>query len=1026
MQPTILIVGNHIRFWRSVVNLISKELNEEGFSVLSLIGRDSHTVNDSPDFLHGTESIYRTCADLPVQGYIVLTGTLSFQAAPQRVLELLERLSDKSVISLGTEIPNIPSVVPDNRSGMRALVDHMTRDPQRRNIAFIQGGRAMRDSIERETVFREVLSSKQIPVQEDLIIEGGFKPADAYTQMCKLLERRTDVETVVAASDLMAYSAIQALREYGLQVPDDVIVSGFNNRTDAITCAPPLTSVGYGFAECARTAVHALLTQINGGDANAVIAARDTSDTQVVIRRSSIPPASDLSSSLLAACAQPYLRETQDDSAKVRNATVNLPPPPNPLDQEQASIFGSFRKTIAGPDNTFVEHLAKYLYSTIREASELEWCEQMTIHLEFIVASRSTDSSINHLLPCLSKAREMVAEATGFYRERVAFENERIRRFQDNLHIELASCVEFTDLRIPIEKFVKAVPLRRLYLFFNYQTDERNARSLAKWFTFHELQDSSMNELAFDASKGLPSQLWQELNFGPLVLLPLCAGARTFGYLLIESTFNSALSVENLAISVGNAVNNCLRLQALAQQACELHKRNASLSYLAERDELTGLRNRSGFIDQLNHSIERAANKRCLIEILFIDLDGFKTINDSFGHDVGDIVLNIMAKRLAGLLGGADCCARFGGDEFSVLLESPVGDKSAITLADRVLNVLQVPFSVGKMSITLGASIGVARYGNGSDESVTVVDLLKQADTAMYQAKASGKNRVRFYTESMSIALHKRVKLENAITMGLDNGEFYVKYQPRVNVLTNEILGFEVLARWNTVHDDINPDETLPDVFIPVAEATGSIVEIDHLALTLACKQLKFWKDTFQISTRMSVNMSIMRLQQPGLVNTVQNTLQAFGVDPEMIELEITESGIMDDIENSMRTLNELRLLGVHLSIDDFGTGHSSLAYLKKLPVNCLKIDQSFLKGLANNNFDNFDAKIVQSIIRLANSMGFSVVAEGVENQAQCSFLIDNGCELAQGYLFSEALSSEDAIKLYKHSSLTKSVSEIA
>ena len=380
------------------------------------------------------------------------------------------------------------------------------------------------------------------------------------------------------------------------------------------------------------------------------------------------------------------------------------------------------------------------------------------------------------------------------------------------------------------------------------------------------------------------------------MLLPLCAGARTFGYLLIESTFNSALSIENLAISIGNAVNSCLRLQALAEQACELQKRNASLSYLAERDELTGLRNRSGLIEQLNNFIERATDNGCLIEILFIDLDGFETINNSFNHDVGDIVLNFMAKRLAGLLGGAGCCASFGGDEFSVSLESPVGDKPAITLADRVLNIFQVPFSVGKMNITLGASIGVARYENGYNESVTVVDLVKQADTAMYQAKASGENCIRIYADSMSIALHKRVKLENAITMGLDNGEFYVNYQPRVNVLTNGILGFEVLARWNTVHDDINPDETLPDVFIPIAEGTGSIVEIDHLALTLACKQLKFWKDTFQISTRMSVNMSIMRLQQPGLVNTVRNTIKAFGVDPEMIELEITESGIMDDI----------------------------------------------------------------------------------------------------------------------------------
>ena len=345
MQPTILIVGNHIRFWRSVGNLISKELNEKGFGVLSLIGRDSHTLDTLPDFLQGTESTHRICADLPVQGYIVLTGTLTFQTAPQRVLKLVESLTDKPVVSLGTDIPNIPSVVPDNCSGMRALVNHMTRDPQRRNIAFIQGGREMRDSIERETVFREVLASKQIPVQEDLIIEGGFKPANAYTQMCNLLARRPDVETVVAASDLMAYSAIQALREHGLQVPDDVIVSGFNNRTDAATCAPPLTSVSYGYAECARTAVHALLTQINGGDANAVIAARDYSDSQVVIRRSSIPPVSDFSQFIISCfCTSCYSGNSGRPEQKTRMLLSICHRLPNPSIKNRPGFSNHFAR----------------------------------------------------------------------------------------------------------------------------------------------------------------------------------------------------------------------------------------------------------------------------------------------------------------------------------------------------------------------------------------------------------------------------------------------------------------------------------------------------------------------------------------------------------------------------------------------------------------------------------------------------------------------------------------------------------
>ena len=994
-----------------------------------VISPEAHSIDAALEFLRKTDSFSRASDDLSIQGYIVLTGTLSFHEAPQRFMKSIEKHLDKPVISLGMSIPNFPSVVPNNRSGMRAIVDHMTRDPQRRNIVFIQGGRTMPNSIERETVFREVLAEKQIPVQEDLIIEGRFQTGDAYAQMLNLLARRPDIHTVVAASDRMAYSAIQALRQHGLQVPDDVIVSGFDNGDYSIICEPPLTSASFDIAERARTTVHALLTQINGGDASTVIAASLESDTQMVIRRSSVPSEIDADNSSPAVTTIPGLRQSQYIVPNSNQDFNDLPPPPKPQDQEQAEIAESLQKALAGEDNTFIEQLSRFLYNTVPQANELRWCEQLIIHFEFVVAGCSANTCKKSLLPCLHKAHEVIAKATGHYRQTVAFENERIRVLQDNLHIRLASCTDFSDLHSPLRQFLNAMPLHRMYIILNDYFGVQKTNSQAKLLSFHKLQDDSisehiLNEAIFDVDKGLPSEMGRELRASPLVLLPLCDGDKTFGSLVVGHTYSAALSLENLATSISCAVNNCLRLHTLASQARELQKNNASLSYLAERDELTGLRNRSGFCQQLQRSIERLTSSEHMIEILYIDLDGFKTVNDSFGHDIGDNVLKSMAKRLTGELNENDICARFGGDEFAVILEGNHGKQSAAMLADRILSVLKVPFSVGNMSVRLGASIGISRYGNGSNESNTVVNLLKQADTAMYYAKSSGKNNTRLYADSMEVALRKRMKLENAINVGLENGDFYVKYQPRVNIINGEVIGFEVLMRWNCTFDDIHPDDTLPGVFIPVAEATGAIVAIDQLALTSACKQLKYWKDTFQVSKCLSVNMSVMRLQQSGLVDSVQDTLNTFGVDPKMIELEITESSAMNDIEDSERTLKRLRSIGVHLSIDDFGTGHSSLAYLKKLPVDCLKIDQSFLKGVTGADFDNFDAKIVKSIIGMGNSMGFSVVAEGVETQSQSCFLLNNGCKLAQGNFYSTALSAEAATVLCKESCSVASVSE--
>ncbi len=1014
MQPTIAIVANRYSdFRRPIIEQMAAQLNEAGIGVLCVIGRELQADGFcSQNAMHAYNSIYTDCASYPVRGYLVLSSTLSFDGSVDCVQQLVHQLRHKPVISFGIDIPGVLSLVPDNRTGMRDLMHHMTSDPARRNFVFIRGGKTMPDSVEREAEFRAVLKERSIPIQEDLILHGRFFSIDAYAAMCSLLQTRTDIDAVVAASDVMAVSAIQALREHGLRVPEDVIVSGFDDREIASDCIPPLTTVSYAFSERAKVAVEALMALIENKDASDIVASCHSVDSRLVTRDSSVcvvKQIKDESNGLvLSQAGQHNLAAQADVVEKLSDRIAQL----SPQDAVQACISDHLHDMVQGVETAFLETLAHYLQDVSRSRAEIAWCEHLVEDCVAVLIDAGVWRDKQQLMSTLVRARKILDDARRFYTQKLSFESERVRRLQDDLHIELASCVKLESLSASLGSFASAMSLNRLFLVLD-QPETSGPHICDKYLVLSFRHNSTTwYEAQFSSMHVLPPDLTEELSLGLLVQVPLCSEAKKLGYLLVDPTGIPTLSVENLANSISSAVSSCFRLQVLEYQALDLRQKNASLVYLSNHDELTGLKNRVAFSEQLAASMARSQRSMCSLEVLFIDLDGFKTVNDSCGHAAGDDVLRQVAQRLTRLCRNTDHFARFGGDEFAILVESAVGSKSAHALALRVLSELEAPFTVANTDIVLTASVGIARYGDGAGEGDSVENLLKQSDTSMYHAKASGKNRVSSFTDSMSVEIQKRMLLESAIKRGLEEGEFCVQYQPRVNVVTGTVLGFEALMRWHPKNSDIPVEDTRPGTFIALAESTGSIVELDKLALEQACAQLKIWKDQYQINTSVSVNMSVLRLQQPGLVEDVRETIQRHDIDPAMIELEVTESTAMDDISMNIRTLKQLRLLGVHLSIDDFGTGYSSLAYLKKLPVTCMKIDQSFLKGVMDNETDNSDAEIVKTIIALGKSMGYVLVAEGVEKQAQCNFLIQNGCEQAQGFLFAPSLTASDATQV--------------
>lgn len=421
------------------------------------------------------------------------------------------------------------------------------------------------------------------------------------------------------------------------------------------------------------------------------------------------------------------------------------------------------------------------------------------------------------------------------------------------------------------------------------------------------------------------------------------------------------------------------------------------MNHMAHHDELTGLPNRRLFEQQLVKAIAEHQQDDQSAAVLFLDIDRFKLVNDSQGHDVGDLLLRSVADRLREAVKQSGIVARLGGDEFSVLLTGGVSREDAQVIAAKVNRELDIPFSLRGKDLHITASIGIALYPDDGD---SLISLMKNADTAMYSAKENGKNTFHFYDLSMNDSLFERVQLENELRKALDRGEFFLVYQPQVEIASGRIVGVEALIRWqHGKKGSVSPAE-----FIPLAEETGMIVPIGEWVLRTACMQAMRWSRSGVGPLRMSVNLSSRQFLSPDFAESVEQIVRDTGMPAELLDLEITESMTLD-VNRSIETLRQLKKLGVSISIDDFGTGYSSLSYLKSFPVDRLKIDQSFVRQMQS---DTKDRSIVSTIISLAHNLNLQVVAEGVETPSQSIFLASHGCDEMQGYLISKPLAERE------------------
>lgn len=467
---------------------------------------------------------------------------------------------------------------------------------------------------------------------------------------------------------------------------------------------------------------------------------------------------------------------------------------------------------------------------------------------------------------------------------------------------------------------------------------------------------------------------------------------------LLIAKSGAEYAIEDSAAPILDQVGNILGVVLVFHDVSNARQMAQKMTYLAEHDYLTDLPNRLLLTDRITQAISAAKRRHSKLAILFIDIDHFKRVNDTLGHEIGDQLLKVLSKRIQLCIRASDTLSRQGGDEFVVLLPELHEDAVPAEIAQKILLAIKNPINIATHELYITASIGIAVY---PDDGESVDVLTRHADAAMYHAKNSGRNNYQFFTQEMSERVEAQLMMETGLQKAISNNELQLFYQAKLSIKTGKIIGAEALVRW------LHPQwgMMMPDRFIKIAEDSGLIKGIGHWVLREACTQNKKWQDAGLSKIPIAINVSVVELHHAQFTQEITKVLLQTGLQPNHLELEVTESVAIQSELKVIQDLNKLKEMGVRLSVDDFGTGYSSLSYLKLLPVNTIKIDKSFIRDI---QVDVNDAAIVTAIIKMSQSLGLTVIAEGVENQAQLDFLKSHGCDEMQGYLFSRPLPADE------------------
>jgi len=991
-----VLTDEYVDYRQLLVDHIAAVLDDAGFGTLCIAGRelDPCTVTDRKHVV--CNNIYRSVEQYPLQGLIILTGAMSGNADIARLAQFTRRYDHLPLISVGLEVPGITSLVLEETHCMYQLMEHVVTAAAKNVFVFVRGSTQDPYSLSRENIFRSVLASYGYTEENLLFVEGNYNQLDTYNGVARLLSQRDDIGAIVSANDMMAVGVVRAISSMGLQVPTDILVTGFDDTSHATQVSPALTTVRQRLATLSTRSAELLLKKIEmtrtwPREQTGSPVTLEKIKSELIIRGSTGKNRQQSCASNSSNADILYQRLSE--------SMIGLITPPF---ADMKEINQHLWKTLVN-GTADLETCLTTLFDFNDSKQHTHWWNNLCHQIEAVAKPKSLHSSRLVNWPLITSALAQIRERVWVISMDQQFEQQLQQKKRMSMQLRMSSCTTLSEIVEALSDWSVSMGVKRGFLV-RYDTPQPFPDDKAQLiYTNQHGRIDSHKIIPFSAKDVLPPQFQYELCKGLLIQNPIYAGPNLFGYLMLDPSGLEFLNIDSAVQSIGNALQTQHLIQQMELQAVHLNSVNQELYQLANFDGLTGLSNRVHFHQRLHNCCDQALKANRKLTVMFIDLDGFKLVNDTLGHSAGDDLLRIVGQRLeqavAEMAGTTGSTARLGGDEFTVLLENSHDAEEIISVAQKILEALSQPIYVLSRFVNISASIGVATF---PQDGANVETLLKHADIAMYRAKDNGKNCMALFTTEMNVISETLLQLDTDMRQALQTGGICMHYQPRIDLQSGEICAVEALMRWMGATPEGLRVKSRPDVFIPVAETTGFITQLDTFALEESCRQAREW-ELAGTPLLVAVNLSVIQLQQENFVSTVKQIIDSYQLDPTLLELEITESGVMNDVEKNVYKLTELKSLGVHLSIDDFGTGHSSLNYLKNLPVNNLKIDKSFIDDITvSDGGRSADASIVRSVVALGKSMNFKLIAEGIETEVQHDFVRSLDCNQAQGYLFSK------------------------
>jgi len=1004
-RPIIAVLTDrYYQYQAELVEHIASELNTAGFGILCITAKELQAAGSSTHEHAVCNTIYQQIESYGIQGLITLSGTLGHGVDSDTVIRFMSKYQVPKV-SLGINLPGITSVYFEETEGMSNLMDHLLNSGSRSSFAFVRGHLNDPFSIGREKIFYEALTSAGHTSNNIFYLEGDYNPFTTYQAVTDLLCKHQQIDCIVAANDVMAASAARAAKAHGLTIPKDIAISGFDDSSDATRHSPALTTVRQPARKMARDSVALLLQQIERlkictntpSSVNTLSTVNSTTiNSELIVRGSTNPTDSELK--LNDSFNEESLKQLLIDSMHGLETPEQLT-----MQQISAPLWNTIQN-----GSIDIIAIAAELSDTIIFQHAHWWLnlsDQIEAISEQLIERRYKVAHIALVSSAIARVKERIW-ALEMDRK---FESSRLQNVRADMQLEMSSCNNLADILSAMDGWLAQIKPSRCFLVCYKDVDDKPA---AQAQLIHVSKDGISESPAthfFDSNLVLPADMTSELTHGLLVFSPVYSNNMLFGYLLIDPRDMHLAYIDAAAQSIGNAMRTHHHIKALHFQKDSLLSVNAELEQLANFDALTGLSNRLQFQHYLHSCTEEWTGDVCPLALLFIDLDGFKLVNDTLGHSMGDELLKLVAQRLLDCVSASaeydGFISRLGGDEFTVILHPKNDTCSIATISQQLLSQLASPYLLYENEVSISASIGYALYPDNSSDTETLV---KYADIAMYHAKNNGKNNIALFSPYMINVDTQELKMAQELRHALANDVLCMFYQPRIDLRTGKIRAVEALMRWLIPSQDGLVVRSYPDVFIALAEKIGVISQLDTYALHYCCKQAAQWaKDGTPL--QISVNVSVNQLQQENFVETIMNAVAIHQLDPALLEIEITESAAMTDVEENIIKLSKIKEAGIEISIDDFGTGYSSLNYLKRLPVHNLKIDRSFIIDINEcDGGDSADAAIVRSVVALGKNMGFRLIAEGIETEAQHEFINSLDCDQVQGYLYSKPLPADE------------------